>query len=152
LIKQYANKEKAQNADWLIGKGLFTNRVQGVALRSMKAPGTAYNDPKIGKDPQPDHMSKYVNTPRDNGGVHINSGIPNKAFYLVATKLKGYAWQKAGQIWYSTLRDSNLSPTASFIDFARLTAVNAGHLYGSASTERKAVIDGWSKVGITVQP
>lgn len=45
----------------------------------MKAPGTAYDDPVLGKDPQPAHMQAYVNTTDDNGGVHINSGIPNRA-------------------------------------------------------------------------
>lgn len=150
LIKQYSKKQKAQDADWLIGEGLFTNKVQGVALRSMKAPGTAYNDPNIGKDPQPDNMSKYVKTASDNGGVHINSGIPNRAFYLAAAALGGFAWEKAGQIWYSTLRDSNLHKTANFSDFARLTVVNAGHLYGTSSTERKAVLDAWKTVGVKV--
>ena len=55
--------------------------VKGLALRSMKEPGTAYNDPTIGKDPQPGHMKNYVKTSSDNGGVHINSGIPHRAFY-----------------------------------------------------------------------
>ena len=79
LVKQNSLKQSATQADWLIGAGLFTANVRGQALRSMKAPGTAYDDPQIGKDPQPDHMSKYVNTSSDNGGVHINSGIPNHA-------------------------------------------------------------------------
>ena len=47
----------------------------------MKEPGSAYDDPVIGKDPQPGHMNDYVKTTSDNGGVHINSGIPNRAFY-----------------------------------------------------------------------
>ena len=48
----------------------------------MKEPGTAYDDPILGKDPQPAHMRDYVVTLEDNGGVHINSGIPNHAFFL----------------------------------------------------------------------
>ena len=78
----------------------------------MKAPGTAYNDKVLGKDPQPAHMSKYVVTASDNGGVHINSGIPNHAFYLAAIALGGHAWEKAGLIWYTTLCDSRLSANA----------------------------------------
>ena len=152
MIKQYAHNQTAADADWLIGEGLLSSAVHGKALRSMKAPGTAYDDPNLGKDPQPDNMSKYVNTKSDNGGVHINSGIPNKAFYLVAVALKGHSWEKAGQIWYSTLRDANLRPTASFIDFAKLTVTNAGHLYGSASVERKAVADAWQSVGVSIKP
>src|SRR5262245_54891431 len=100
LIKQYSLNQTAAAADWLIGAGLLASSVKGVALRSMKAPGTAYNDPTLGKDPQPDNMSKFVHTAEDSGGVHINSGIPNKAFFLVATSLGGHAWEKAGQVWY----------------------------------------------------
>ena len=77
----------------------FSKKVQGEALRSMKEPGSAYNDPTLGKDPQPGHMKNYVETTDDNGGVHINSGIPNRAFYLTAKELGGYAWEKAGKIW-----------------------------------------------------
>src|SRR5215510_2861601 len=105
LVKQYALKQTADKADWLIGEGLFTPNVKGVALRSMKAPGTAYDDPTLGKDPQPAHMKDYQKMTEDSGGVHINSGIPNHAFYVVAMEIGGYAWEKAGKIWYVTLRD-----------------------------------------------
>lgn len=66
--------------------------VKGVALRSMKAPGTAYDDPRFGKDPQPDNFKDYKATSDDNGGVHLYSGIPNKAFYLAATAFGGYSY------------------------------------------------------------
>jgi Zn-dependent metalloprotease len=150
LVKQYVLGQDASSADWLIGEGLFTSAVNGQALRSMKAPGTAYNDPILGKDPQPDHMSKFVVTMRDNGGVHINSGIPNKAFYELASALGGNAWDKAGRIWYDTLLDNQLKPNASFKTFARLTASNARRQYGTGSTEESAVKNAWRKVGITV--
>jgi hypothetical protein len=150
LVKQYAHspKQTAAQADWLIGAGIFTPRVTGVALRSMKAPGTAYDDKVLGKDPQPDHMSKYVVTASDNGGVHINSGIPNRAFYLAAIALGGYAWEKAGLIWYTTICDSRLSANAQFEDFANLTADNAEQLFGTVA--QQAVIDAWQQVGIIV--
>ena len=74
----------------------------------MKAPGTAYDNDVLGKDPQPADMQHYVRTGQDNGGVHINSGIPNHAFYLAATAIGGHAWEKAGQIWYDTIRDKSL--------------------------------------------
>jgi Zn-dependent metalloprotease len=150
LVKQYALNQTADQADWLIGAGLFTNNVNGVALRSMKAPGTAYDDPTLGKDPQPAHMKDYVNTWKDNGGVHINSGIPNYAFYLVATQLGGHAWEKAGHIWYETLRDSALRPEAGFQRFARLTSNVAAKLFGPNSQEQQAVRSAWSEVGIRV--
>ena len=69
----------------------------------MSAPGTAYDDDVLGKDPQPAHMDDYVETTDDNGGVHLNSGIPNRAFFLVADALGGRAWERAGQVWYDTL-------------------------------------------------
>jgi Zn-dependent metalloprotease len=112
----------------------------------MKAPGTAYDDPLLGRDPQPATMDGYVRTQADDGGVHTNSGIPNHAFYLAAIALGGYAWEKAGRIWYETLRDKRIKPTATFRQFARLTVQNAAHFFGSA--ERQAVAAAWAEVGI----
>ena len=150
LIKQFSLKQTADQADWLIGAGLLAKGVNGVALRSMKAPGTAYDDPVLGKDPQPAHMRDFLHTVEDNGGVHINSGIPNHAFYLAATNIGGYAWEKAGRIWYETLRDTHLRTTAGFRAFARLTLANAGRLYGVGSPEQQAVHDAWHEVGVAV--
>ena len=149
LVKQRQKNQTASDADWLIGEGLFTPRVKGVALRSMKQPGTAYDDPVLGKDPQPGHMRDYVQTSEDNGGVHINSGIPNHAFYLSATALGGYAWEKAGKIWYVAARDK-FSSNTDFQAAANLTHQVAGELFGAASQEQEAVAYGWSGVGITV--
>jgi len=147
LVKQYSLNQTATDADWLIGAGLLAAGVNGVALRSMKAPGTAYNDPVLGKDPQPAHMKDYVNTISDNGGVHINSGIPNHAFYIIATQIGGKAWEKAGQIWYVTLRDK-LKATSNFQDCANLTYQTAADIFGAGSLEQQAVQKGWSEVGI----
>ncbi|MCC9135252.1 M4 family metallopeptidase [Pontibacter silvestris] len=150
LVKQYALNQTAEGADWLIGAGLFTDRVQGVGgnpavLRSMKEPGTGYDDPVLGRDPQPGHMDDFVNTFEDNGGVHINSGIPNKAFYLAATNIGGYAWEKAGRVWYETLLDSRLRSNDKFQRFAQLTVENAKRYKVEAE-----VCDAWTKVGISV--
>ncbi len=147
LVKQYSLKQKADKADWLIGNGLFTRKVRGTALRSMKEPGSAYNDPTIGKDPQPGHMKDYVNTTSDNGGVHINSGIPNRAFYLTALELGGYAWEKAGRIWYVTLTE-RLRERSNFQKAANVTFEVAGEMFGKHSIEQKAVADGWKAVGL----
>ena len=150
LIRQKLRNESAGQADWLIGEGLFTSAVNGRALRSMKAPGTAYADPVLGTDPQPGHMNAYVDTYNDNGGVHINSGIPNKAFYNAATALGGFAWDKAGRIWYETLRDSALRPNTGFKRFAKLTVSTAARLYGAGSVEQEIVADAWAAVGVPV--
>jgi Zn-dependent metalloprotease len=147
LIKQWANNQTVDQADWLIGAGIFTDAVQGKAIRSMSAPGTAYSDPNIGDDPQPAAMSAYVNTTDDNGGVHINSGIPNRAFFLAAKAIGGYAWQKAGLIWYRTLNGS-LNPNADFQTMANATTTVAGSLFGQNSAEQKAVSDAWNTVGV----
>lgn len=71
----------------------------------MKNPGTAYDDDRIGKDNQLAHWKdfKKLDISLDNGGVHINSGIPNRAFYLAATKIGGYAWEK---YWFYLVQGS----------------------------------------------
>ncbi|MGD9960225.1 M4 family metallopeptidase [Nocardioides sp.] len=148
LVKQRGAAQSATAADWLIGAGILGPTINGVALRSMKAPGTAYDDPTLGRDPQPAHMDDYDPTPDDNGGVHINSGIPNHAFYLFAVALGGNAWEQAGQVWYATATDPALSSSASFQEFAELTVSHAQDLYdtevaGSCS-------DAWAGVGIVV--
>ncbi len=147
LVKQRTLGQNADKADWLIGQGLFTKKVRGSALRSMKAPGTAYDDPVLGKDPQPGHMRDLVETDDDNGGVHTNSGIPNHAFYLAATKIGGKAWERAGKIWYGALADE-LRPTSDFSDCALRTLREAARIYGAASREARAVADAWKGVGV----
>ena len=130
----------------------FHNVIQAAGLnRDLKAPGTAYNDPLIGRDPQPAHMNNFVKTQADAGGVHTNSGIPNKAFYEVATAIGGKAWERAGKIWYRTLIDK-IQPQTNFAECAAMTFEVAGTLYGQGSTEQKAVQAGWAVVGIPVGP
>ncbi|BCX06296.1 MAG: zinc metalloprotease [Fischerella sp.] len=147
LVKQWVKKQTAQEADWIIGEGIFTDKVNGVGIRSMKAPGTAYDDPVLGKDPQPAHMNDKYTGFEDNGGVHINSGIPNYAFYLAATEIGGYAWEKAGKIWYMALRD-RLRTRTNFKRAANIIIQVAGELYGQGSQEQNAVQNAWQKVGV----
>jgi len=152
LVKQWKLNQTAAQADWLIGVEVFTPGIKADALRSMKAPGTAYDNDDFGKDPQPDHMNQYQHLPDteegDNGGVHINSGIPNKAFFVTATELGGPAWEAPGHIWYEALKAS--SPTTNFQEFAGTTYAKAGQLYGLGSAQQKAVLTGWREVGIEV--
>jgi Zn-dependent metalloprotease len=150
LVKQWKNKLTAAKSDWLIGKGVLAPGVKGAALRSMRAPGTAYNDPStIGSDPQPAHMKDFLETDEDDGGVHINSGIPNKAFYNVAIALGGNAWEKAGKIWFNAFT-RKLQPSAQFVDAANATFEAAGELFGPGKAEQVAVADAWRNVGVTV--
>ena len=150
LVKQWHRKETAHAGDWLIGAGLLTSSVNAVALRSMKAPGTAYDDPALGgRDPQPAHMRDYVETAADEGGVHVNSGIPNHAFYLVATALGGHAWETAGHVWYETITASRLRTNATFAQFAAATIVKAA---AHGARFETVVRDAWHAVGVAPTP
>ncbi|MDQ4070613.1 MAG: M4 family metallopeptidase [Actinomycetota bacterium] len=142
LTRQYADQETADQADWLIGADVVGPTLQP-ALRSMKAPGTANK-----YDKQPASMDGFVNTAADNGGVHVNSGIPNHAFYVAATTLAGNAWERAGHIWYAALRDEKIKPTSGFRAFARATVRQAGMRFGDTSEEVDAVRAGWDKVKV----
>ncbi|KAF7855410.1 hypothetical protein EAF04_010153 [Stromatinia cepivora] len=149
MVKQYFPKTLAKDADWLIGEGIIHPSVENSpALRSMKDPGSAYNNPKIGRDPQPATMDGYQNLEKedDGGGVHINSGIPNHAFYLASVALGGYSWEKAGKIWYAALTDRALRSVDSkeaFKTFADLTVKHAGAAFDedTQAKVKKAWVD-----------
>ncbi len=153
LVKQYALGQSASQADWLLGAEITPN---APSLRSMKDPHQGMGSSPNGTPGQPKHMAEYDNTSLDNEGVHINSGIPNHAFYLFATKLSGNAWEKAGRVWYDTLTKGNLppgqdasgnemGPVTTFQMFADKTVS-----YTQNTNERNALVQSWGEVGITV--
>lgn len=146
LVKQYHLQQRADQADWIIGEGLLAKGIHGRGLRSMSQPGTAYDDPLLGKDPQPADMAHYIDTREDNGGVHLNSGIPNRAFYLAATALGGFAWEQAGQAWYDALCDKALPQNADFSTFARFTVQHAETRFDR--TVADAIQSAWQQVGV----
>ncbi|MCW2959700.1 MAG: peptidase thermolysin, partial [Thermoleophilia bacterium] len=153
LIEQWAENrtgfgsvDAAQGADWLIGEDVMTPGVAGDALRSMKAPGTAYDIPGLGKDIQPGHMKDYNKTTGDNGGVHINSGIPNKAAYEAGVRIGS---EKLAKIWYLALTDY-LKSNSNFNDAAAATLAAATKLYGTGE-ETSAIVDAWNAVGIVAK-
>ena len=145
-LKQRLLGHTADQADWLVGEGIFLPSVRGRALRSMAEPGTAYDDPALGKDPQVGSMADYVETTQDNGGVHLNSGIPNRAYHLAAIALGGNAWEGVGRIWYAALT-SGLGPDTDFAQFAVATVAAAGDVSAEA---RDAVAGAWAEVGVAV--
>ena len=147
LVKQRSLNQSVSEADWLIGAGQLASGVDGKALRSMAAPGTAYDDRVLGKDGQRAHYSQLYRGTSDFGGVHINSGIPNRAFYLAAMAIGDFAWEKTGKIWYLTLK-KELSSDANFQQAAEATIQIAGQLYGSDGNEQKAVSSAWQQVGV----
>jgi Zn-dependent metalloprotease len=148
LAKQHMLGQTVAEADWLIGAGLFMPAVNAKALRSMREPGTAYDDPQIGRDLQVGAMADYVVTDTDNGGVHINSGIPNRAFTLAALDLGGHSWEKAGPIWYDTLVNGQLSAQASFESFAQATVTSARRLFTDEPSIAGKVEAAWIEVGL----
>jgi Zn-dependent metalloprotease len=111
-IKQYALGQTAQTSDWLVGADIMGPQLQGMAIRSMKAPGTAYNHPLLGRDPQPDNMANLYTGAADNRGVHINSGIPNKVFFMVSI---GITTMSTAKLWFETLKV--LKPATNFKGF-----------------------------------
>lgn len=154
MVKQYALKQKAEDADWLIGEGLFRNPEGARALRDMANPGTAYtNNQYVGSDPQPKDMDGYVDASNDEdgdfGAVHTNSGIPNRAFYLAATGVGDYSWDPAGKIWYAALTDpalKNVDTQTTFKVFADLTIKHAQTIGGAAAVT--AVKEAWTTVKV----
>jgi Zn-dependent metalloprotease len=151
LVKQYALNQTTAEADWLMGTSLFAPGVKAKAIHSLAAPGTAYDDPALGKDPQQAYMKDYVQTEDDNGGVHINSGIPGHAFYQTAIALGGHAWERAGRIWYEALCDKRMKSNSTFQGFANLTVRCADRLFGGQSQEMDAIRKGWDIVGVRVR-
>lgn len=150
ILKQWESKQTVKEADWLIGTSRSGNLVKDYkghqyALRSMKEPGTAYlNHPILGDDDQPGTMGKYLQTKEDNGGVHTNSGILNKAFYescLNVSRIDDregknqYAYETAGKLWmYPYLHDTSIKADATFADIAKAISSRVVQLYGDKSS------------------
>ena len=144
LIEQYRRGHTADKANWVVGEGIWKENVKGRGLRDMKNPGEAYNDPAVGKDPQPGHMKDYVKTWGDNGGVHYNSGIPNKAFATFSIDVGGKAWETPGQIWWEAAKNVGSNP--SFGQFAYHT-IEAAKKLGKTDAVPK-LEKAWESVGV----
>ena len=143
IIKQKYLKQDLADADWLIGDSVVTEAFPGVAIRSMKAPGTA-ND----FDSQPDHMDNYYTGMADNQGVHINSGIPNKAFYLCCNEI---GLDPCALIWFETLKA--LWRTANFNDMLETLLTTAQRLIKEGKVDNmvtEAITQSFAQVGLTL--
>lgn len=129
---------------WKIGASVVKDFVTfpSGALRDMSNPHNGGNP----GDPcwQPANMSEYVNTTEDNGGVHVNSGIPNYVFYLVASVI---GRSDAGKIWYKA-ETSYLTHTAQFLDARIAFEQAATELFGASSSQVSAVKSAWDNVGV----
>ncbi|KIW16043.1 hypothetical protein PV08_06094 [Exophiala spinifera] len=145
LVEQWHFNQTAAEADWLTGQNLFSIGIKGAALRNIANPGTAFDDPILGRDRQIAHYSQY----NDDLDVHITSGIPNRAFYLVAIGFGGYAFQKAGKIWYETLIDPRVKRPdglTTFKEWADVTVDQATRLFGAS--DAIIVRNAWVSVGV----
>ena len=132
--------------DWHLGEDIVKARFfPSGAMRDMADPnnGGSRGDPFW----QPAHMDEFVSLDitQDNGGVHINSGIPNRACFLIAATI---GRDKTEQIYYRILEGRYLSTQATFVDM-RLAALQAtADLYGADGAEARAVADAFDAVGI----
>ncbi|WP_375425606.1 protealysin inhibitor emfourin [uncultured Friedmanniella sp.] len=148
MTKQRALGQDAVSADWLIGEGIFLPGINAKALRSMTEPGTAYDDPRLGRDPQVGSMADYVTTTEDNGGVHLNSGIPNRAFALAAIAVGGLSWERTGKVWYDALTGGEVGADVDFAGFAAATVGSATRLFPDDSAVAGHVRAAWQQVGV----
>ena len=144
---QHAAGQTADQATWLIGEGLFKPGINAKALRSMLEPGTAYDDERLGKDPQVGSMDDYIDTSEDNGGVHLNSGIPNRAFALAALAIGGHSWERTGRVWYEALTSAEVGAQTHFTGFAEATVAAAGRLFPDEEVPNQ-VRAAWIEVGV----
>lgn len=154
MIRQRHLRQTVDKADWLIAQDTFLPEQRHMALRSLKGPGKAFYIPSpsgsekpILKDQQVAHMFQFKAVPDedDHGGVHVNSGIPNHAFYLAATKVGGLSWENVGEVWYLTLTKGNLMPSCTFIEFAKETVKIASTLQNNPA---EAIQSAWNQVGV----
>ncbi|KAF2800895.1 zincin [Melanomma pulvis-pyrius CBS 109.77] len=149
MCEQWKKGQSTEKADWIIGEDLVAKDWPGVSLRSMKSPGDAYDKQVgIGNDDQVCHWEKRYLGDMDNGGVHLNSGIPNKAFYLIAKAFGGNSWEKAGQIWYKALHDPKVGPECDLATWARVTTSYSRKLFKEEG--RVIAATAWKEVGIEV--
>ena len=146
LILQWKKRQRAEAAPWLVGADIMGPGTTARALRDFGPDKAFVDDPLLGTDAQPKHMrDKYTGT-ADNGGVHINSGIPNHAFYLFAKACGGNACETPGAIWYAALRQ--LSTNSDFGDMVRVTRMIATDQHGAGSVVEKALSNAWKQVGL----
>lgn len=124
---------------WFIGANLMVN--PNFSLRDMAEPGSAYDDPKLGKDPQVAHMKDFVVTDDDHGGVHLNNGIMNRVFTLFAENVGGAVYATPLDVWLLALDICEEGP--SFYDFSQALRAAAKRY-----NVEKEFLDAADKVGV----
>jgi Zn-dependent metalloprotease len=132
--------------DWRMGEDVVkTAYFPTGCLRNLSDPnngGTSIND--AGKGWQPSKVSQQYKGTQDNGGVHINSGITNFAYYKIATSITK---DKAEKIFYRAL-SKYLVKSSKFIDLRAAAVQAATDLYSAAGAEVAAVNTAFNEAGI----
>ena len=155
MVELYADGGVVSSNTWKIGEDAYTPGTSGDALRYMDNPHAAGNGGWTADD-DPDHYAERYTGTGDNGGVHINSGIANKAFYLVAAggthhrsgvTTTGIGTTDAARIWYSA--NANYMTSGTNFSGARTATLNATTaIFGSSSTQYNSVATAWCAVGV----
>lgn len=120
--------------DYRLGEDVVNTQVfRTGALRNLRDPNNGGN--RLGdRGWQPAHINEFVNLPNnadnDHGGVHINSGITNRAFYLFSSS-NGVGDERAGRVYYRALTEY-LTRNSQFADLRIAVARAARDLFGAA--------------------
>ena len=129
--------------DWLIGEDVVRPGVfAGGALRNLQDPHNGAANQDFGRGWQPRHYSERFTGPQDNGGVHINSGIPNHAYYRFAIQV---GKERAEQVFYRALT-TYLTRSSMFTDLRFSVERAAADLYDQ--TVVNAASQAFADVGI----
>jgi len=153
MVERYVKGESSNM--WKIGEECYTSGAAGDALRYMDNPHGAGNYGYT-TDDDPDHYNERYTGYADNGGVHINSGIANHAFYLAAkggthhlsgTAVTGMGADNAAKIWYRALA-TYMTASTNFSGARTATLSSATDLFGSSSTQYTATQNAWCAVGV----
>jgi Zn-dependent metalloprotease len=146
MIERYMEGE--HSGTWMMAEDCFTPGVSGDAMRY-------FDDPTADGISSDHYTSRYTGS-EDDGGVHLNSGIGNLAFYLTAEggahprrggNMVGIGIDAAGDIWYRGLT-RYMTASTDFGDAREALLYAAEDLYGDTSDEYAAVQNAWHMVGI----
>jgi Zn-dependent metalloprotease len=147
LAKAWPARQTARTMVWTVGEAIMGPTLQARAIRTFTAARAYEHDPLLGTDPQPKHMRDLQTGSADHGGVHLNSGILNHAFYQAAMRFPdAEAWRTMGRVWYEAMR--RLPPDATFVHLRDATIHAAGVVYGPDRPEQEAVREAWGQVGL----
>jgi bacillolysin len=133
--------------DWQIGEDVIKDRTTFKTgfLRDMANPnngGTSLATEGF----QPKQVSEQYRGSQDNGGVHINSGITNRAFYLFATA-PAVGKAKAEQVYYRALTQC-LEASSNFLDCRACVELACKDLYPTETALLAAAQSAFTTVGI----